>query len=137
MKQQSFFYYQLTVDLNDMHCIPHIYTGKIIEETPINYVCEEEDGSRLWLSKSIFSRPDFTVEFTPGDDYNMNDLGFETYMHGYIWLGEKADVDEEICKEVVSKINAQVKPKIQERVDDLMKNMDRLIITEMEMKAAL
>ena len=136
MKQQSFFYYQLTVHLNDMHCIPHIYTGKIVKETPVNYVCEV-DGGHLWLSKSIFLRPDFTVEHTPGYDYNMNDLGFDTYLHGYIWLGEKADVDEDICKEVVSKINAQVKPKIQERIDELMKNMDRLNITEREMKAAL
>lgn len=136
MKQQSFFYYQLTVDLNDMHCIPHIYTGKIVKETPVNFVCEV-DGGHLWLSKSIFLRPDFTMEHTPGDDYNMNDLGFDTYLHGYIWLGEKTEVEEEICKDLVKKINDDVKPKIQERIDELMKNMDRLVITEREMKASL
>ena len=136
MKQQSFFYYQLTVDLNDMHCIPHIYTGKIVKETPVNYVCEV-DGGHLWLSKNIFSKPFFTMEHTPGDDYNMNDLGFNTYMHGYIWLGEKTEVEEAICKDLVKEINDDVKPKIQERLDDLMMNMDRLNITEREMKASL
>ena len=136
MKQQSFFYYQLTVDLNDMHCIPHIYTGKIVKETPVNYVCDV-DGGHLWLSKSIFSKPFFTVEHTPGDDYNMNDLGFDTYMHGYIWLGEKTEVDEERCKDIVKKINVQVKSRIQERVDELMKNMDRLNITEREMMTSI
>jgi hypothetical protein len=136
MKQQNFFFYQLTVDLNDMHCIPHIHTGKIIKETVENFVCES-DGHHLWISKSIFTNPDFTLEHTPGDDYNMNDEGFDTYMQGYIWDGEKTKVDEEICKDIVNKINAQVKPKIQERVDELMKNMDLLIITESEMKASI
>ena len=136
MKQQSFFFYQLTVDLNDMHCIPHIHTGKIVKETLVNYVCEI-DGGHLWLSKSLFHKPDFTLEHTPGDDYNMNDLGIDTYLQGYIWTGEKAEVDEEICKDIVKKINAQVKPKIQEWVDELMKNMNRLIITEKEMKSSI
>jgi hypothetical protein len=116
-----------------MYCIPHIYTGKIIKETTENYVCEV-NGHHLWLSKSIFSNPDFTLEHTPGDDYNMNDLGFDTYMHGYIWSGEKTEVDEERCKEIVKKINEKVKSKIQERLNELMVNMDRLMITEREMK---
>ena len=117
-------------------CLPYIHIGKIVNETPVSYVFEI-DGGHLWLSKSLFHKPDFTLEHTPGDDYNMNDLGFDTYLQGYIWTGEKAEVDEEICKDIVNKINAQVKPKIQERVDELMKNMNRLIITEKEMKPSI
>ena len=122
MKSQSFFYYQLTVDLNDMHCIPRIITGTIVKENKTTYIGKDEAGHDHWMCKSIFEKPFHTIDHTPGDIENMKDEGYDTYAHGYLWLGEKTDIEEAICHSIVKRINDEVKEKINARVQELLKN---------------
>ena len=131
MKKANFFFYKLTIDLNDYNCSPYIYTGEIIRETAKDYICEA-NGHHLRLSKSIFSNPDWIAEHTPGDDYIIDDDGFDTYMHGYIWFGERTEVVEEICKDIVKRINAVIKPVIQKRMNELKRNINQLNLIEKE-----
>ena len=59
MKQQNFFYYQLSVDLNEMYCVPYMVTGKIIKETETNFIAEDNNGNKHWFSKDVFTGKNF------------------------------------------------------------------------------
>ena len=59
----------------------------------------------MWLHKDLFDRTDAYVEHVPGDDYNMNDLGYDTYFQGITWLGEKSEVEEAMIHDMVKDIN--------------------------------
>lgn len=126
MKQQNFFYYQLSVDLNEMYCVPYMVTGKIIKETETNFIAEDNNGNKHWFSKDVFTGKNFSVIHTPGDDECMNDLGYDTYLQGYLWYNEKTEVENKICQNMVSNINIAVKTKIQNKIDTLLKNMNML-----------
>ena len=56
----------------------------------------------------------------------MNDLGYDTYLQGYLWYNEKTEVENKICQNMVSNINIAVKTKIQNKIDTLLKNMNML-----------